>query len=243
MKLRIFAAFLFLLFEITAQVKVNPTRPSAADNAFLTAYSYSEIEFGLTAQEKFYGSPALLKFTPIKHVEFGVLTSGILNVTKNGETKTETGDFGAQIKGQLVNSENYGLAILGRAEFPKDIDPRYTFYSASSIVSPQFQIDATMGASLASARGNNYKGSFIYAVALAPNLNSDFGAYAEIFGEIGDDYAPISMDVGISYSPSNSVVIDAAMFWGMNDDAQNWMFTVGVTTFVIQLFDPVERKF
>lgn len=243
MRAKIFATILLITFQISAQVKVNPTRPSAADNAFLTAYSYSEIEFGLTAQENFYSSPALLKFTPITRIEFGVLTSGILNVATNGETKTETGDLGAQIKGQLINSENYGLAILGRAEFPKDIDPRYTFYTASSIVLPQFQIDATLGGSLASAQNKNYKGTFLYAVAFAPNLNSDFGAYAEVFGELGDNYSPISMDVGISYSASNSVVIDAAMFLGMNDDAQDWMFTVGVTTFVIQLFDPVERKF
>lgn len=39
----------------------NPTRPSAADNAYLTEYGYTEIEMGyMLDQNNYYSLPALL---------------------------------------------------------------------------------------------------------------------------------------------------------------------------------------
>lgn len=60
---------LFSFESYSQDVSANPTRPSASDNAFLTAKGYSEIEIGFASQKNFWSIPTLLKFSPSECVK------------------------------------------------------------------------------------------------------------------------------------------------------------------------------
>ena len=57
---------------------MNPTRPSASDNAYLTARGYTEIEFGLAYDRDAWALPTLLKWTLHPRIELGFITPGLI---------------------------------------------------------------------------------------------------------------------------------------------------------------------
>src|SRR5210317_1524927 len=141
----IILALLTLVSSIlNAQYSINPTRPSASDNAFITSYGYSELEIGALVQKDFYSVPALLKISPIKQFEVGISFSGLVNHSTAGDdSKTDFGDVGLQLKSALYKSDCFGTAVLGKIEFPSSVDPKYTFYSTSSLLFNFGQADLT----------------------------------------------------------------------------------------------------
>jgi hypothetical protein len=124
------------LHNITyAQYIINPTRPSAADNAFITSRGYTELEIGGLIQEDFYSVPALVKFSPLKKLELGVAFSGLINHSTIGaDSETDVGDIGLQMKTPFYTTESFGAALLGRIDFPSETDPMYTTYLATSLI-------------------------------------------------------------------------------------------------------------
>ncbi|MDZ7767450.1 MAG: transporter [Melioribacteraceae bacterium] len=233
---------ILLLFLLMATMKIfaqevsaNATRPSAADNGFLTSYGYTELELGWAAQENFWSIPAMLKFTALPNFELGFLMSGIVNHSEfAGTSETEVGDFGVQLKSQIYSDPGMSIALLGRSEFLQNENNRFTLYSAWSFTREMFQLDATVGGVFHS---RSFAGdqSFIYAVALSPNFDSPMGIYLEIFGESNEVAKPVYADVGISYAVSPRFILDAAYFAGLNDHAVDWQFQVGFTTTLFQL--------
>jgi hypothetical protein len=225
---------IFFAFSITtfAQVSVNPTRPSASDNAFTTAEGYSEIEFGFSSIKNNWTLPLLLKIGMLQNLEFGFSMNGLLNSV----TKTETGNPGLQLKYRFYNKGRLSIAFAGKTEFVKSSDPAYTFYAVPSIVAEAFQVDATFGVIIADD-GFGYNSSFIHAVALSPNIDDKFGMFAEIFGEMTTNYNPIYLDGGISYKLSDSFVIDGSLTYGLNDDAgKDITIQIGFTSLIFKLF-------
>ncbi len=220
-----------------AQVKVsaNPTRPSAADNAYLTAYGYSEIEFGWASTEDAWTLPMLLKFSIHPAAELGFLMSGVLNYTNfNNKSETEAGTPGFQMKTRVLSSPSVSTALVGRVEIPSDADNIYTAYAAISGQSKRLAVDVTLGCIFS----DQVDGRFIYAAALAPKLNGSIGGFAEIFGESSNSYRPVSMDLGVSYSFSPGLVADISAAFGLNEDAQDWQFQIGFTSVLIKMFNP-----
>ncbi len=228
--------FLMVAVSITAQeVASNPTRPSATDNGFLTAPGYMELEIGWAGEENFWSMPALLKITPFLNFEFGFLMSGLVNhYDFEGVSETKAGDFGMQFKFQLYSNPATAIALLGRVEFLDNDIQRYTAYTAWSLIRTLFQVDATVGGVFHS-KSFDGANSFIYAVAAAPKLNSDAGIYIEIFGESNEAVKPIYADIGISYAVSPRFVLDAAYFWGLNDDAADWQIQIGFTATLFKI--------
>ena len=94
-----FTAIILLPAILHAQddVSVNATRPSASDNAYLTARGYTEIEIGGLIMEDFWTIPTLLKFGIHHNIELGFVLSGQVNHTElYGQSETEVGDPGGQ---------------------------------------------------------------------------------------------------------------------------------------------------
>jgi hypothetical protein len=234
-------AFVFTLLSsiglnVFAQYSINPTRPSASDNAFITSYGYSELEIGALVQKDFYSVPALLKVSPFERVEVGVSFSGLVNHSTFGDdSKTDFGDFGLQLKSILYKSDCFGTAVLGKIEFPSPVDPKYTFYSTSSLLLNFGQADITLGTVMVD-NVTEYDNSFIYALAFSPKLEGPIGVFVEIFGESVNGVSPISADAGLVFSVSPNLVIDTAAAFGLNDDAADFVFQLGLTTKLFKVF-------
>lgn len=221
-----------MFFTFTySQVAVNPTRPSASDNAFTTAQGYTELEFGCSGNKDSWNLPLLLKLGLLKDLEVGYTMNGLLN--SNG--KTDLGDPGAQIKYRFFVGKKLSAAIASRVEF-QSINPKYTFYAAPSVITGSFQVDATFGIAIADD-GLGYNSSFIHAVSFSPNLSSRFGLFVEIFGEMTTDFNPIYLDGGISYLFDEAFVADASLTYGLNDEAsKDIVVQIGFTSLLVKLF-------
>lgn len=207
----------------------NPTRPSASDNAFLTAPGYLEIETGWSVADNYFSFPALLKASIVKDMEFGFLMSGVIEHRSKPVSSTDVGDPGLQAKYQMMNEGSTAVAVVGKVEFtgPGTIVTGYI----TPTLTPFFgQIDATVGLSLLDGDA-----SFLYAAAFAPKTFLPLGVYGELFGRSGNGYSPFYFDAGVSYSLSRDFVVDAAFAVGLNDDAADWQFQVGLTKVLVKI--------
>lgn len=226
----IIALISIVIFPITVvaqeDVSPNPTRPSAADNAYITQLGYSELEFGLLSQDNFWNVPALLKFAFHKNIELGFLMSGLLN---HSESENELGDPGLQIKAKLMDKSWGAFAVAGRVDRVKNLKPKYTFYAVGSFPFNKISIDGTVGTSYFDHGNGNYSNSFQYAVSCNSNFGSPIGGFLEVFGEDTDYAAPFYIDGGLSYQLSSKAVLDCSVTFGLNDDAEDWIIQVGFT--------------
>jgi len=201
----------------------NPTRPPAADNAFLTAPGYLEVETGLLLSDGFYSIPTLVKASLVHNFEFGFLMSGLINHTSKGVTSTEIGDPGIQAKYQFMNEGNTAVAGVARLDFA-DGGTRFTATAVPTLTPFFGQFDGTFGFTTWSGTT-----SLVYAVAFAPVMPSPVSVYGEFYGESASNYSPFYFDAGVLFSVSRDFVVDAAFFIGLSDDAADWQIQVGLT--------------
>jgi hypothetical protein len=227
MRKTLFILFLLCVFtaaDVFAQLPdANPTRPSASDNAFMTAPGYLEVETGLLLSDGFYSIPTLLKASLVKDMEFGFLMSGLINHRSKPVTTTDVGDPGFQAKYQFLRDSNTTISAVARLEFP-DGGSRFTAYLVPTLTPFVGEFDATLGFSTWSGTT-----SLIYAAAFSPVMPSPIGVYGEFYGQSASNYAPFYFDAGASYKVSNDFVLDAAFGIGLNNDAADWQFQVGLT--------------
>jgi len=224
--------FLFSINIYSQTVSANATRPSVSDNAFLTAYGYTEVEFGLSTQKNFWSLPMFLKFSAIKNGEFGFLMNGLFNnMTIRNTPETKLGDPGIQFKYQFVNNSSVAFSAVGRLDFMSS-NTKLTIYAVPSILTKSGQIDLTVGFSSV-----NSANSIFYAAAFSPKVDLPFCIYVELFGESWDGYKPFYFDAGISYPVSSDFILDVALVRGLNDDAADWQFQIGFTKTLLKLID------
>jgi len=213
-------------------IKPNPTRPSASDNAYLTHQGYTELEFGLASRAKSWNLPLLLKLGFHENFELGLSMSGLIEHTSE---EYSLGDPGLQLKAQLFNQAWGAVAAVGRIEHINNTKPRYTVYGVASLPLQIAHLDGTFGGVFTDQGTNGYAHSFTYAVFLSPNLKAPVTAYLEIFGEKAESSNPVSFDCGIFYPISKKIVLDLSITIGLNDDAEDWVIQVGFTTLLFKL--------
>lgn len=201
----------------------NPTRPSVADNAFLTAPGYLEIETGLLLSDGFYTIPTILKASLVNNMEFGFLMSGLVNHISKPVTSTDIGDPGVQAKYQFMRDSNTSVAVVARLDFA-DGGTRFTAYAAPTFTPFFGQLDGTFG--LATQSGTT---SLLYAVAFYPVMPLPVNVFGEFYGESASNYSPFSFAAGALFSVSDDFVLDASFGVGLSDDAPDWIFQVGLT--------------
>ncbi len=201
----------------------SPTRPSASDNAFLTAPGYLEVETGLFLGDGFYSIPTLLKASLVKDMEFGFLMSGLINHVSKPVTSTDIGDPGLQVKYQFMNEGNTAVAAVARLDF-SDPGTRFTAYVVPSLTPFIGRFDVTLG--VANQSGTT---SLIYAVAFSPVMPSPVGIFGEFYGESASNWSPFYFDAGASFAISPDFVVDGSFGVGLNDDAADWQLQFGLT--------------
>jgi len=212
--LGLFCSIIFITTNLNAQT-ANPTRPSAADNAYLTEYGYSELEMGYAGNENGYNFPTLLKFSVFRKFETGVILTGL--ITDNGN-KTKIGNPGFQFKYQPINNDVFVASLVGRMTFDNSASPIYTIYAAPSLQTNFAQIDFTAGTSFIN-NSSKYENQFFYALAFTPKINMPIGVYGEIFGEDFSGSNSVYTDLGISYPVGSSFVLDTSFTIGLNESA------------------------
>jgi hypothetical protein len=203
----------------------NPTRPSAADNGYLTEYGYSELEIGYSGEQNTYTVPALLKFTFDKKLEAGFLMDGVVNY--NG-SETKIGNSGIQLKYQFTKNDYVAAALVGKVEFSSSSSSVYTGYLVPSIQTDFAQIDITAGTSFIKII-QDYKTQYFYAFCVSPKVNLPFGFYGEFYGQSLSGISQNYFDVGFGYSVNPDFVLDTAFAIGLNKDAADWIFQIGFT--------------
>ena len=216
---------IILLATNSLSQTANPTRPSAADNAYLTEYGYSELEMGYAGNENGYNFPTLLKFSVFRKLETGVILTGL--ITDNGN-KTKIGNPGFQLKYQPIKSDVFVASLVGRMTFDNSASPIYTIYAAPSLQTNFVQIDFTAGTSFIN-NSSKYENQFFYALAFTPKIKMPIGVFGEIFGEDFSGSNSVYANMGISYPVSSSFVLDTAFTIGLNESATDWIFQVGFT--------------
>ena len=214
-------------------IKANPTRPSVADNAYLSAYGHTELEFGWHYAKDSWNVPTLLKFTFHRKFELGISMSGLVNYMGSD---VKLGNPGIQLKSQLIKTQRTALAVAGRVEFDSDDKPRYILYSVISTQTDLMNIDATIGKTFYDHGDGLYKNHVHYAVALSPNLKGRIGGFVEIFGEYSLYSKPVSFDCGISYVYSPRIVLDLSVTVGLNADAPDFILQMGFTSTLFRIF-------
>lgn len=212
--------------------RANPTRPSASDNAFLTAPGYLEVEAGWAVSENYFTFPLLLKSAVLKDIEFGFLMSGLINHLSKPVSSTDIGDPGFQAKYRAMREEDVAVAVVGRLEFT-DPGTKLTAYATPSLLQPVGRFDGSLGFELLDGDV-----SLIYAVAFTPEADLPVSVYGEFFGQTGNGYSPFSLDAGVRCPVTGDFVLDAAFVVGLNDDAPDWQFQVGFTKVLARIFDP-----
>jgi hypothetical protein len=222
-------SFLSISFASAQMPDANPTRPSAADNAFLTAPGYLEVETGLLLSDGYYTIPTLLKASIVTNMEFGFLMSGIVNHFSNPVTSTDVGDPGLQAKYQVMRDSGTAVAAVARLDFT-DGGTRFTAYATPTLTPFFGQMDGTFG--FATKSGTT---SLMYAVAFSPYLPGPVGIFGEFYGESASNYSPFAFDAGASFAVSNDFVLDASFGVGLSDDAPDWIFQVGLTKVLVKV--------
>ena len=213
-------------------IRPNPTRPSASDNAYLTHLGYTELEFGFLSQTNFQSLPLLFKFTFHKNFELGLTMSGLIDRI-NGEY--DFGNPGLQLKTQLIDQSWGAVAAAGRIEYIESAKPTYTVYGVASLLFEKISLDGTLGGVFSDQGSGDYSDVFTYAFALNSNFESPLGGFLEIFGVNSDFSNPVYFDCGISYGISKNVILDLSITFGLNDESEDWVVQVGFTTLLYKL--------
>lgn len=220
----LFFSLILISINTFAQT-ANPTRPSAADNAYLTEYGYSELEIGYLGDKDTYTIPALLKFTILKRLEAGLFMTGIIT---NYGNETKAGDPGLQLKYQILNNNDFAAALVGRIRFDNSSSPGYTIYAIPTIQTSFAQFDLTAGTSFIK-NSEEYDNLYFYALAMSPKIDLPIGIFGEIFGESLSGSNSLYIDFGISYPVTPDFVLDTGLTFGLNESAADWIFQIGLT--------------
>lgn len=163
--------------------------------------------------------------------EIGFLMNGLFNnVTVGNYSETKLGDPGLQLKYQFIKKEKMAMAAVGKADFYNGAT-KFTVYAVPSFLTYFGQIDATAGISTIQDAS-----TLLYAIAFSPKFDLPFGIYLELFGEKPEAYSPLYFDAGISYPVSSDFVLDIALVKGLNKDAIDLQFQIGLTKTLVKIF-------
>jgi len=207
----------------------NPTRPSVSDNAYLVTPGYLELEIGGLIDPTAFAIPTLLKAAINKHIEVGLSSTGLVSVDRGASQTKAFQDPGLQVKSLLVGTEHFSFATVGRAEWIDHGDAQFTLYGVASAAVSKIAADVTLGGALAPQGSGDYETDLNYAVALYPNWDNRFDFYGELFGTHGASGNPVGVDAGVSFAITPRLVIDTAIFKGLNAAATDWQIQAGLT--------------
>ncbi len=216
------------------EAAVNPTRPSVADNGYLTTTGFVEIEFGWSRVPSAWSFPTLLKAGVDSSLEIGLTSTGILS--KPAGSSATSGTPGAQLKWQALSDSWGALSLVAHFDWPSNGPPLSTFYPVVSIKSDHVLVDLAVGGSFAKPFASDRQSSYFYALAVAPDLRSNLTVYGEVYGTLSDGRPVHAADLGVLYALSSLLVLDFAIGTGITSNADDWTFQLGFTASLFRMF-------
>ena len=222
------------LSSSSQEISANATRPSAADNGYITARGYAEIETGWLSSQSLWSCPALLKVSVGSNLELGISATGLLEKPKGSPAKF--GIPGAQLKWQAWEGESGAFASVVHVDWPSQGDPALTFYPVMSLKRGGIVTDIMIGGTFRGF-GSTSQSSFLYAFCFSPQFESPLGVYGEVFGTLSRGSPAHAVDAGLLYSVSPGFIVDLAIGKGLVPSNSDWIVQAGFTSTIAQIFE------
>lgn len=238
--------FLFLTFQGMAQETPSPEelitdRPDETEAPALVPKGFLQVETGFFYKEfsrdisedliRGYNT-SLLRYGLLENLELRIGTDLIKREEKGNEAENNTGLTPLLLGAKIGIAEEKGvfpeIGIMGHIYLPflavteyrpetVGVDFRFAFshnFLNSDLtynVGAQWQEDSP-------------EATFIYTISYAYDITGNFGAFAELYGDLPeDDSAEHFWDAGITYDLSQNVQLDAFIGSGFNNSQRIYL--------------------
>ena len=224
------------------EAAATPQRPTLSSDTNTTAEGTFEVETGASWDPSdSFGLPTVVKFGSGPRTEVFVGGSPYVYVSQRGEDEQGIGDVTVGLRHRLVDETDGspGAALQAAVKLPTadeerglgsgEVDASFAGIlarSAGSVgLTGYYSLDV-----LGDPDGNTALGHSLALAAGLP-LADRVGAFGELAGvwipELDTD--PIFTTLGLTFSPSPTLVFDAAIVLGLNDDAPDTQVMIGLT--------------
>jgi len=142
--------------------------------------------------------------------------------------------YSLNLRYTVLNANGFALGFLADAAYTNDKKAGDSWTYSVKALSGIALGDIF---SLTSNLGYNYSGSSSwanYTLNIGAALFSDFGIYAEAYGNVGSDVNEVWIDAGLWYLAGPNVQLDALFARGFNNNVQDLIVSVGVTWRLIE---------
>lgn len=223
------------------EVDANPQRPSFTTNATTTRPGYLELEAGLAWDEDRFDTPLLFKVGLDPRTEVFVGISPYVEVDTPGGDEASFGDTLVGGKHRFFEGPHFDSAFLAALKLPTADDDVGTG-------DPDLELDLILS-SLELERGAlDFNAGLTLAdfddpiwatgVAWSAPIGERTSFYGELFASFDHeaDQDVVVTDWGVSWRANRSFVLDAALAFGLSDDAPDVQLLVGFTKVLGRVF-------
>lgn len=215
-------------------------RPDATESSSVVKPGYVQAELGWIFTDRGGGTNTEFPQTLIR---VGVVHRVELRLGWSGYTASDAADGAGdgELGVKVYLAEEQGLfpetALLAALSIPwgdgeissHAVDPSFRF-AFSHTLSERFSLGYNLGAEWTTENDSTLS-SFVYTTALGIGLTDSWGAFIELFGDVGLS-APTtahSFDGGITYLLRENLQLDVMVGVGLSEDAEDWFAGTGVS--------------
>lgn len=224
-------------------------RPDQTESSAVVPRGYFQIESGITytgegSESRTLEYPGtLLRFGMSKRVELRLGTQGFVSELEGNNT-TGYGDSEIGTKIYLWGEDGWRpeTALLASLSLPtgtdafstERVDPSFRF-AFSHTLTDRVSLGYNLGAAwetVPTSSGRATLSTLQYTVTTGFGLSERFGAFVELFGDTpfsGQRGTQLSFDGGLTYLIRPNLQLDAALGFGLTNDAPDWFLTTGVS--------------
>lgn len=218
-------------------------RPDATESSSVVQPGYIQAELGWVYSEsgdiRTHELPqTLMRIGVVDRVELRLGWNGYIDAnSSDGADGAGDGELGTKIYLAEENGILPESALLAGISLPwgdeqlssDEVDPGFRF-AFSHTLSDALSLGYNLGAEWAT-EDDSTLGTFVYTIALGVGLSDSWGAYVELFGDVGLS-APStahSFDGGLTYLVRDNLQLDALVGVGLSDHADDWFVGAGVS--------------
>lgn len=235
--------------ETLAVPELITDRPDQTESSVVVPRGYIQIESGITYNDE--GSESrtleypgtLLRIGISKRVELRLGTQGFVSEFEGNNT-TGLGDseIGTKIYLRQESGWKPETALLASLSLPtgsnafstERVDPSFRF-AFSHTLTEKVSLGYNLGAAwqtVPSSSGRATLSTLQYTATAGFGLSDRFGAFAELFGDTplsAQGGTELSFDGGLTFLIRPNLQLDAALGFGLTNDAPDWFLTTGVS--------------
>ncbi len=229
---------------------IDTDRPDQTESSALVAPRHLQLEVGVSytdggsGEEVVEAPGTLIRLGIIERLElrFGLPT---LETNVSGPTTTDFADpeLGVKIKLWGEKGARPEAALIAGTSIPVGsdrvssdrFDPAFRFAFGHTLpkgVSLGYNAGVAWATEQDATGDRDTLSRFEYTVALGYDITERWGAFVELFGDVGlsdSGGAAHSLDGGVTYLVRENLQLDAAAGVGLSDEADDWFITAGVS--------------